>query len=416
MKQRKENGNLSKIRDEMERRLIVMRYSKESAKKYIQILGWVENYLDAYGETNYSKESGQRFLAEYPLQSKHSQSQYTSARTVIRRLDEILENKMFTPCFRETKNECPLRFSGIHEKYLEKLVKRGYRKSTITSRKMYSARMLSRLPETVLSLETLSAADLYNVFTKHEWPSVGLLASRDMLFFLYEKNVTKTNLSECVPRPRRPRALPSVYSGDEVRRLLSTVDRSTGLGKRDYAILILAAHLGLRSSDIVGLSFKDVDYKAKTIEIIQSKTERPVKLVMNSEAEEAIKDYIQNGRPQSSGTEGSHDKIFLGSQAPFAPLSAGSGYTVAKKYFYLAGIAAHGRRRGAHALRASYATALIAKGVPYAVVQEALGHENPESAKYYVRVDTNRLRMCALDVPKPIGAFAVMLNDLEGVL
>jgi len=411
MKQRKEDSNLSKIRDEMERRLIVMRYSKVSAKKYMQILGWVEKHLNAYGETDYSKESGQRFLAEYPMQSKHSQSQFTSARTVIRRIDEILENKMFTPCFRETKNECPLRFSGLHEKYLEKLVELGYRKSTVTSRKMYSARMLSRLPETVLSLETLSAADLYNVFTKQEWPSVGLLASRDMLSFLYEKNVTKTNLSECVPRPRRPRALPSVYSGDEVKRLLSTVDRSSGLGKRDYAVLILAAHLGLRSSDIVGLSFKDVDYKTKTIEIIQSKTERPVTFVMNSEAEEAIKDYIQNGRPQSSS-----DKIFLGSQAPFAPLSAGSGYAVAQKYFYLAGIAAHGRRRGAHALRASYATALIAKGVPYAVVQEALGHEDPESAKYYVRVDTSRLKMCALDVPKPIGAFAVMLNDLEGVL
>jgi len=416
MKQRKENSNLSKIRDEMERRLIVMRYSKVSAKKYMQILGWVEKHLNAYGETDYSKESGQRFLAEYPMQSKHSQSQFTSARTVIRRMDEILENKLFTPCFRETKNECPLRFTALHEKYQENLVKRGYRKSTINGRKMYSARMLSRLPEKILSLETLTAADLYNVFTKYEWPSVGLLASRDILSFLFEKNVTKTNLSECVPRPRRPRALPSVYSSDEVKRLLSTVDRSTGLGKRDYAILILAAHLGLRSSDIVGLSFKDVDYKAKTIEVIQLKTERPVTLVMNSEAEEAIKDYIKNGRPQSSQTEGLHNKIFLGSQAPFAPLSAGSGYAVAQKYFYLAGIAAHGRRRGAHALRASYATALIAKGVPYAVVQEALGHEDPESAKFYVRVDISRLKMCALDVPKPIGAFAVMLNDLEGVL
>jgi len=416
MKQRNENSNLSKIRDEMERRLIVMRYSKVSAKKYMQILGWVENYLNAYGETNYSKESGRRFLAEYPLQSKHSQTQFKIARTVIRRIDEIVENKMFTPCFRETKNECPLRFSALHEKYLENLVKRGYRKSTAIGRKMYSARMLSLLPETVLSLETLSAADLYNIFTKHEWPTVGLVASRDILSFLYEINVTKTNLSECVPRPRRPRALPSVYSGDEVKRLLSTVDRSTSLGKRDYAVLILAAHLGLRSSDIVGLSFKDVDYKAKTIKIIQAKTERPVMLVMNSEAEEAIRDYIQNGRPQSSRTEGSHDKIFLGSQAPFAPLCAGSGYAVAQKYFYLAGIASHGRRRGAQSLRASYATALIAKGVPYAVVQEALGHEDPESAKYYVRVDINRLKMCALDVPKPIGSFAVMLNDLEGVL
>jgi integrase len=177
------------------------------------------------------------------------------------------------------------------------------------------------------------------------------------------------------------------------------------LGKRDYAILILAAYLGLRSSDIVGLSFKDIDYTAKTIAIIQVKTGRPLPLVMNSEVEEAVTDYIQNSRPQSSS-----DKVFLSSQAPFSPLSAGTGYAVAQKHFNLAGIAAQGRKRGTHALRASYATALVSQGIPYAVVQEALGHEDQESAKYYVRVDVRRLRMCALDVPKPIGAFAVMLE------
>lgn len=416
MKETKENSNLRKIRDEMERRLIAMRYSEVAANSYKRIFGWVEDYLNKYGETNYTKELGQRFLQEYPLQTKHSQTQFKNARTLVRRIDEILENKMFTPCFRETKKECPERFTHLHGKYLEYLSKCGYRRSTVNSRKAYTGRLLGRLSVSVLSLETLTAADLYSVFTKYEWPSVGLLAARDILAFLYKDKITKTDLSECVPRPRRPRALPSVYSGADVERLLSSVDRTTGLGKRDYAMLILAAHLGLRSSDIVGLTFKDIDYQTKTIKVIQAKTERLVTLVMNREVEEAIRDYIQNGMPQSSQTEGSHDKIFLGSQAPFAPLSAGSGFYVAQKYFRLAGIAAHGRRRGTHALRASYATALVAKGIPYAVVQEALGHEDPESSKYYVRIDVKRLRMCALEVPKPIGALAIMLNDLEGVL
>jgi site-specific recombinase XerD len=67
-------------------------------------------------------------------------------------------------------------------------------------------------------------------------------------------------------------------------------------------------------------------------------------------------------------------------------------------------------------LRASYATSLINKGIPYAIVKEALGHDDPESTKHYVRVDIRRLRICALDVPKPSGAFAVMLGDLEGSL
>ena len=416
MKQKNVGSNLDMLKKELERRLIVMRYSKTATKVHMCIFGWVEDYLNGYGETDYSKELGQRFLTEYQLQSIHSPSQFKNARTVIRRLNEIQENKLFTPRFRKSKSECPSRFTSLLDKYLESLVKRGYRITTINSQKMYTVRFLARLPETVLSPEELTAADLYDVFTKDEWPEVGFTAARSILSFLFENGITKTNLSNCVPRPCHHRPLPSVYSGNEVKRLLSSVDRTSALGRRDYAILILAAYLGLRSSDIVNLSFGDIDYAVKTITIIQTKTARPLTLVMNNEVEEAITDYIRGGRPQSSS-----DRIFLGSQAPYQPLSAGAGYTVALKYFNLSGIQAQGRRRGTHALRASYATALVAKGVPYAVVQEALGHEDQESAKYYVRVDVRRLRMCALDVPKPIGAFAVMLEpnvraDLEGAL
>jgi site-specific recombinase XerD len=411
MKQRNENSNLKKIRDELERRLIVLRYSKAAAGNYKMIFGWVEDYLNEYGETEYTKELGQEFLSEYPLQSKHSQSQFKKARTLIRRIDEILENKLFTPCFRKAKMECPVRFNEILDKYVENLTKLGYKKPTIKSKRMYVGRFLGRLPETVSSLNELSAADLYEVFTKYEWPSVGLIAAKNILAFLFENKITKMNMSICVPKPNRPKALPSVYSSDEIKRLLSSVDRTTSLGKRDYAVLVFAAYIGLRSSDIVNLSFKDIDYSSKTISIIQVKTARPLTLVMNNDVEEAIADYIKNGRPQSQ-----NDKIFLGFKAPFFPLAPAAGYAIARKYFNLAGIAARGRNRGTHALRASYATALVAKGIPYAVVQEALGHEDPESAKYYVRIDVKRLRMCALDVPKPTGALAVMLDDMEGVL
>jgi len=75
---------------------------------------------------------------------------------------------------------------------------------------------------------------------------------------LFDNGITKTDLSACVPKLRRHEPLPSVYTGDEVARLLLSVDRTTDIGKRDYAIIILAAHLGLRSSDIVNLSFKRV--------------------------------------------------------------------------------------------------------------------------------------------------------------
>jgi len=411
MKQQSTSTNLGWIRDELKRRLIVMRYSKSASKAYMRIFGWVEEYLEGYGEADYTKAWGQRFIAEYSLQANHSPTQFKQARTLVRRLDEILEGKLFTPCFRKSAVECPSRFTGIRDKYLEQLRKNGYRETTINSRKLYAGLFFSRLPDTIENVNNLTNADLYSVFTKHEWVQVGYTTARSLLVFLYENGLTKADMSVCVPKPKHPKPLPSVYTGDEVARLLSSVDRTTVLGKRDYAILMLAAHLGLRSSDIVNLSFRNIDYAAKTIEIDQVKTGRPLTLVMNNDVGEAISDYIQNGRPQSLS-----EKVFLGSQAPYAPMTAGLGYLIAHKYFRLAGIAAQGRKCGPHALRTSYATALVAKGVPYAIVQEALGHEDPESAKYYVRVDVRRLRMCALDTPKPTGAFAVMLGDLEGVL
>lgn len=411
MKQRNENSHLKKIRDELERRLIVLRYSKSAASRYKTIFGWVVDFLNEYGEPVYTKELGQQFLSEYPLQLKHNQALFKSARTLIRRIDEIQENRRFTPCFRKAKMECPARFIEIRDKYIESLTKRGFRKSTIKSKRMYAGRFFGRLAETMLSLNELSAADLYEVFTKYEWPSVGLITAKCILTFLFENKITKKNLSVCVPKPTRLKALPSIYSPDEIKRLLLSIDRTTGLGKRDYAVLVLAAYIGLRSSDIVNLSFKDINYSSKTINIVQVKTAQPLTLVMNSDVEEAITDYIKNGRPPSQ-----NDKIFLGSQAPFSPLTAGAGYAIAQKNFKLAGIAARGRNCGTHALRASYATALVSKGIPYTIVQEALGHDDPESAKHYVRIDIKRLRLCALDVPKPIGAFAVMLDDLEGVL
>jgi len=412
----KETGNLKEIKDELERKLIIMRYSNETIKAYFRIIDCLEEYLKEYGETSYTKGFGQRFLSEYSLQPNHSLAQCRNVRTVIRRLDEMLENKQFTPCFHQIKFECPSRFCGLLDKYLENLVKCGYSSHTVKGRRGYIGRFLSCLPETVFSVEELTAANLYEVFTKSKWPSVGLSIIRYYLSFLYANKAVKTNLSACVPKPTRPSTLPSVYSGEEIQRLLSVVDRTTSLGKRDYAILILSAYVGLRSSDIVNLSSKNIDHTTKTINIIQSKTARPAKLVMNKETEESIIDYIQNGRPKSSS-----EKIFLGSHAPYSPLTAGNGYIIAHKYFNLAGIPIQGRRRGTHALRSSYATALVAKGIPYAVVQKALGHEKPDSTKYYVCIDSKRLRMCALDVPKPIGAFAVLLEpdirkELEGVL
>jgi len=411
MKKNTESGNLKWIRGEFERRLAVLRYSEVAIKQHMRIFGWIVDFQEGYGEENYTKETGLRFIAEYRLQANHVPAMFKYSCKVVRRMDEILEGKQFSPRFCEAKQDCPPHFSGCFGKYIESLEKRGLCKSTIAMHRRNALKLLCRLGDGIRSMENFSAAYLYGVFARYEWPSVTLDSAKSLLAFLFDTGITQTDLSACVPKQRRPMPLPSVYTGEEIAKLLSSIDRTTGIGKRDYAIIILAANVGLRSSDIVNLSFKDIDRNTKTIRITQVKTLRTITLVMNNEVEEAITDYIQNGRPQTSS-----DKIFIGSQAPYMPLGASAGYVIAQRRFNLAGIAAQGRRRGTHALRMSFATALVRKGVPYSVVKEALGHEDPESAKHYVRVDARRLRACALEVPKPAGAFAIVLNDLEGAL
>jgi len=406
---RQKTSDIRFIKTELERRLTVMRYSDCTAQLHMRIFGWVQEFLEGYGETNYSEEMGQRFIIEYSLQPHHLPIHFRTAKTVVHRMNEIVAGKAFAPRFCEPKPGCPIRFEKIRNAYIEHLRKTGSAASTIKHHERHVDRLLGRLPDSVRSTEELQAKDLYDIFTRYEPRAGGWSNIRRFLKFLFDEGKITNELSLCVPHRRAPRAMPSVYTGDEIERLLSSTDRSSPLGKRDYAFLLLAAKLGLRSSDIVNLSFGDIDRMARTITIVQVKTGRPLTLVLNDDVADAIDDYVANGRPQSES-----DKVFLGSQAPYAPLCPGAGCMIARRHFELANIHVAGRRRGTHALRTSYATALVTKGVPYAVVTEALGHDDPEASKYYVRVDIRRLRTCAINVPKPTGALAVNLDDLEG--
>jgi integrase len=254
--------------------------------------------------------------------------------------------------------------------------------------------LLTALVDTVPAIEKLTAKDLYDAFVNCDFSRDALKSMKIMLAFLFESGLTKVDFSVCVPKKAAPKPYPSVYTGKEIAQLLSSMDRTSSIGKRDYAILTIAAYLGMRWSDIANLEFSNIDYVGKSIKIIQVKTLSPLTLVLNDNVETAILDYIQNGRPQSK-----NNKIFLSSVAPFDPLGSGAGYAIAQAHFGLAEVPSKGRRLGTHALRASYATALIAKGLPYVVAQKALGHASPQSMKHYARVDIARLRECAIDVP-----------------
>lgn len=211
-------------------------------------------------------------------------------------------------------------------------------------------------------------------------------------------NITE-DLSQYLPAVRlwRLSKIPSVWQEGDLSRLLNSVDRGSPTGKRDYAILLLAAGLGLRASDIKTLKMQNLKWRAQkgksTIELTQYKTGQPVSLPLSTEIGNAIIDYLKNGRPASSSPF-----VFLRHNAPFKPFGpdVGMGWII-DRYAKKAGIElSPAAKHGMHSLRHTFASSLVAGKAPIESVAGLLGHMNTQTAHIYIKVDIEGLRECAL--------------------
>lgn len=219
---------------------------------------------------------------------------------------------------------------------------------------------------------------------------------RRFLRYLFELNLTKTDLS--IPlfyiKSHRREKVPSVYDTDEIRKMDTSIDKSSPVGKRDYAIFLLASRLGLRASDICSLQFNNLDWDRNIINLVQCKTKKEIELPLLAVIGEAIIDYIRNSRPKSESKT-----IFLTANAPHTTISVPGLSSIVSHIIYKAGIDTKARRHGAHCLRHSLATRLLEQGATLPVISDALGHSNSQSTMIYLGVDINGLRRCSLDVP-----------------
>jgi len=214
---------------------------------------------------------------------------------------------------------------------------------------------------------------------------------------MYRQGQTQIDLSLVIGTVnyRKQEHLPSTLSVEETERLLLSVDRASGKGKRDYAILMIAVHLGLRSSDIVNLRFENINWEKSMITIQQQKTGKTVELPLLPAVGNAIIDYLKYGRPQS---EDRH--LFLKALSPYKNMSSHDILNLLQPYLTRAGINCKNRKHGPNILRHSLAGRLLDTGTPLPVISETLGHSSSQTTMFYLRIDASRLRECALDVPQ----------------
>lgn len=220
---------------------------------------------------------------------------------------------------------------------------------------------------------------------------------RGFLKYLFEQKLLAVDYSRRIPKYRlidQPK-LPSTYSKEEIEKLIVSIDRSSPIGKRNYAIILLAAKLGLRASDISRLKFANLHWDTSTVEIEQVKTGKELILPLLPDVGNAIIDYLKYGRAKSE--EGC---IFLSERSPYSNFASSNVVThIVQRAYKKAGINTEGRRFGPHSLRHSLGLRMLEESTVLPVISEVLGHKSTESTRYYLRIDLKSMQQCILEVP-----------------
>jgi integrase/recombinase XerD len=217
---------------------------------------------------------------------------------------------------------------------------------------------------------------------------------RSFLRYARYRDEIRVDLAAAVPSVANW-SMPSIPRGiapDQVRQLLSRVDRSTAVGRRDYAILLLLARLGLRASEVVRLELEDIDWQAGCLSVC-GKGGRRHQLPLPKDVGEAIVAYLKRGRPPTPSR-----RVFLTSRAPLRGF-AGPSSLDSVVCHALDCTDVEAPTRGAHQFRHGLASEMLRRGASLSEIGELLGHRSPETTKIYTKVDLAALRTLALRWP-----------------
>jgi site-specific recombinase XerD len=214
---------------------------------------------------------------------------------------------------------------------------------------------------------------------------------RSFLGFLLQQGRISTNLAAAVPTvaARRLAGVPRFLEAEQVEKVLRGCDRRGKIGKRDYAILMLLARLGLRGGEVAGLTLDDINWRGGELRI-RGKGARVDRLPLPQDVGHALVSYLQKGRPTCASR-----RVFIRNHAPYeglaGPASIGNVVRAA-----LTRAQIQSPHQGSHVLRHSLATNLLRHGASLTQIGQVLRHQLPQTTEIYAKVDVNALRSLAL--------------------
>jgi len=339
--------------------------------------------------------------AEYPPPMKRYQRRSLSAVRYLRDYEQTGEIGIHRPM--KPPYVWPEQFPYPVKLFLQYLDEAGYSKD-------YMRRAIREVHKFLVFLSDGNVQDIGDIGISHvmdyihqAFPNLSISSIktrigdiRTFLKIIYINGLHESDLRSLIPPVRQFRleTLPHVWKRENVERLLSAIDKETPLGKRDYAIFLLAVQLGFRIGDILHLQFGNINWIDSVILISQTKTNELLSMPMSKEIGWAIIDYVQNGRPNTDSPY-----VFIRHCAPFQVFGINNNFHYQmSKYITLAGIEPPSDKHyGLHSLRHTFATQLLEAETPLPLISEFLGHMGSSATPMYLNVADEQLRLCALD-------------------
>lgn len=385
-------------------------YNPSTLKFYEREWNKIHSYLiETYGDSMFDMERGLAYLEnKYGLQTKYNDGTLSQQRVQLLRVVHMLEDyrlhQVLTRRYHASKNPIQLNtyYSILHKRYTDYLSGSELSNCTVEHYTTISREFLDFLSQKGIAvtkdiciedcngyLKTLAGYGFKTVEQK-------VCGIRHFLRFLYDREWILSDIAAEIHMPAisKKAKIPSVWSADELKKMIGTIDRNSPIGKRDYAMILLACILGLRISDIKNLHFSNFDWENKQMSLIQHKTHKSLTLPLPDAVGWAVIDYIKNGRPKYFES----DIVFLKHMPPFDPISD-NNHLEQRIVFHMnkAGIRRDkNKHSGFHSLRHSAGSMLLDMGTPLPVITTILGHSDIDVTGIYLKTDLEKLAECVL--------------------
>ena len=397
--------------DKTYKELEILDYSIESLKKFKYSFSLFEQYAIKNDVEFYSEKLALAFLEEYcKIFSNGNDTKYVyqERKRAISKLDEMHKYNQISSkrLFAQKQYQFYVCLQDSIESYLVwKQI--SISQARLKSIKLYLERFslfISKINE-IKNLRDLKSEHIIKfiescaLYTNHTVYST-VVVLRGYIVYLEKNGKIKDKISIHIPKiaKKRDRSYPSAFTKDETEALLNSIKRNNSKERRDYTMILLAARVGLRASDIANLKFSNIDWENNRITLVQQKTQTPLLLPLLNDVGEAIIDYVRNGRPKIDDPH-----IFIREVKPYEKVKGSSFHMIVDGYLKRANIKIPaGNKHGPHALRHSLATLLVENNIPISTIKEILAHKSSETTKIYLKIAQNQLLECALDIQKPV--------------